>query len=233
MLSIRLHGEEAGSRGLSRAVLRRTCPSSSAPMLRVPQHGSIFLIQYFDVSGCPDYFEKRSVRCKTNQGYLNLAHKLMKTIKLDLTTAEKQCLRQNKIKINALADYAPDEISALLNTNKQRAKALFASIGFQAIPSIGPKFANDLMLLGYYSIGDLVGKDASDLFDELERKQGFWTDPCVEDQFRLVVHYANHRGSNKNWWDFTAERKEFRAKHGYPADRPKTAWTDVYQVLSR
>jgi hypothetical protein len=156
----------------------------------------------------------------------------MKTIKLDLTTAEKQRLKQNKIKAAALIDYAPDEIRALLNTGKQRANELLASIRFQAIPSIGPKFANDLMLLGYYSIDDLLDKDPAVLFDDLERKQGFWTDPCVEDQFRLAVHYASHRGSNKNWWDFTAERKAYRAKYGYPADRPETAWMEAYQVLS-
>lgn len=156
----------------------------------------------------------------------------MKTIKLDLTVAEKQALRQNKIKAAALIDYAPDEIKSLLNTSNQRANELLASISFQTIPSIGPKFANDLMLLGYYSIDNLVGKEAALLYDELERKQGFWTDPCVEDQFRLVVHYANHRGSTKNWWDFTAERKAYRAKHGYPADRPKTTWMEVYGALS-
>ena len=156
----------------------------------------------------------------------------MKTIKLNLSDAEKQSLKQHKIKISDLPGYAPDEIAALLNTHKQRAHEIAASISFQGIPSIGPKFANDLMLLGYYSLDDLVNKDAAILFDDLERRQGFWTDPCVEDQFRLAVHYANHRGSNKNWWDFTTERKAYRAKHGYPADRPTTAWTEAYAAMA-
>ena len=151
----------------------------------------------------------------------------MKTIKLDLTPAEKQLLKQKGVKTNRLAEYAADEISALLNTGKQRANELFALITFQSIPSIGPKFANDLISLGYYSIDDLLDKDGPALFNELERKQGFWTDPCVEDQFWLVVHYAKHRGSNKNWWDFTADRKAYRVEHGYPHDRPVTAWHEV------
>jgi hypothetical protein len=148
----------------------------------------------------------------------------MKTTKLDLTASEKQQLKQKGIKINRLAEYAADEISALLNTGKQRASELFASISFQSIPSVGPKFAYDLISLGYFSIDDLLDKDGPTLFDELERKQGFCTDPCVEDQFRLVVHYAKHRGSNKNWWDFTPERKVYRTEHGYPSDRPVPAW---------
>ncbi|HWZ02457.1 MAG TPA: helix-hairpin-helix domain-containing protein [Mucilaginibacter sp.] len=151
----------------------------------------------------------------------------MKTIKLNLTASEKQYLKQKGVQINRLAEYATDEISALLNTGKQRANELFALITFQSIPSVGPKFAYDLISLGYYSIDDLLDKDGPTLFDELERKQGFWTDPCVEDQFRLVVHYAKHRGSNKNWWDFTADRKAYRAEHGYPHDRPVTAWHEV------
>ncbi|MDR3694432.1 helix-hairpin-helix domain-containing protein [Mucilaginibacter sp.] len=148
----------------------------------------------------------------------------MKTINLDLTPSEKQQLKQKRVKINRLAEYAPDEISALLNTGKQRASEVAALIAFQSIPSVGPKFAHDLISLGYYSIDDLLDKDGPTLLNELERKQGFWTDPCVEDQFWLVVHYAKHRGSNKNWWDFTTDRKAYRTKHGYPNDRPVIAW---------
>jgi hypothetical protein len=148
----------------------------------------------------------------------------MKTIKLNLLEQEKIRLKQNGVKISNLVDYAPDEISALLNISKQRANELIALITFQTIPSVGPKFARDLISLGCYSIDDLIDKDGPTLFNELEQRQGFWTDPCVEDQFWLVVHYAKHRGVNKNWWDFTAERKAYRARYGYPAKRPVMAW---------
>ncbi len=60
----------------------------------------------------------------------------------------------------------------------------------------------------------------ADLLNAYEKKLGRRVDPCVEDQFRLVVHHANNRGCKKQWWDFTAERKVYRAKNGYPADRP-------------
>jgi len=154
----------------------------------------------------------------------------MKTFKLDLSSEEKQQLKKNGIKMSRLAEFAADEICVLLNTGKQRANEILAMITFQGIPSIGPKFAQDLISLGYYAINELVDKDGPMLFNELERKQGFWTDPCVEDQFWLAVHFANHPGSKKNWWDFTAERKAYRAKYGYPAERPETAWHELLTV---
>ena len=155
----------------------------------------------------------------------------MKTFKLDLSSSEKQQLKKNGLTISRLNEFAADEISVLLNTSKQRANEISALIAFQTIPSIGPKFAHDLISLGYGSIDDLLDKDGATLFDELERKQGFWTDPCVEDQFRLAVHHARHRASKKNWWDFTAERNAYRAQYGYPAERPTKAWHELIAVV--
>lgn len=148
----------------------------------------------------------------------------MKTFKLDLSLAEKQNLKQNKVKISQLRDYTVDEIGKLLNTDEQRARQVYALIDFQTVPSIGPKFAQDLISMGYFALEDLITKNGHELFDELERIQGFWTDPCVEDQCLLAVHYANNKNSAKNWWDFTTARKTYRTQNGYPADRPVKAW---------
>jgi hypothetical protein len=73
---------------------------------------------------------------------------------------------------------------------------------FQSIPSIGKRFAEDLIQLGFYSLKELKGKNPAKLLDRFERQLGVWIDPCVEDQFRLVVHYADHPGTIRNWWDF-------------------------------
>ena len=139
-------------------------------------------------------------------------------------------LRKNGLKISRLNEFAVDELAVLLNSDIQRAKEIAAMIAFQRIPSIGPKFAGDLISMGYYAVEDLVDKDAPTLLNELERKQGFWTDPCVEDQFWLAVDYARNGNTNKNWWDFTNARKAYRAKNGYPADRPVTAWTEAVGI---
>ena len=158
---------------------------------------------------------------------LLLKMKSKTSIKLPLTDNEKANLRKNKIKIANVLDFAIDELEVLLNATTERAKEIYALAEFQTIPSVGIKFSEDLVFLGYYSLSELKHKDGAKLTDEYEQKKGFWTDPCVEDQFRLVVNYANTNDTRKTWWDFTEERKEFRAKNGYPTSRPQKAWFET------
>lgn len=147
-----------------------------------------------------------------------------KTIKLPLTDAEKQKLRLNKLKIAEILNFAVDELAVLLGVRFDRAKKIHALAEFQTIPSIGIKFAEDLTFLGLYSISELKETNGARLLEEYEFKKGFTTDPCVEDQFRLAVYYANTSDATKNWWDFTEERKRYRLENGYPANRPIAAW---------
>jgi|SRR6218665_203579 len=148
-------------------------------------------------------------------------------IKLPLSDIEKANLRKNKIKIANILDFAPDELEVLLNATTKRAKEIYALSEFQTVPSVGIKFAEDLVFLGYYSLSELKNKDGAKLTDEYERKKGYWIDPCVEDQFRLVVHFANTNDTTKMWWDFTEERKKFRIENGYPTNRPQNAWFEA------
>jgi len=150
-------------------------------------------------------------------------------IKLPLTDIEKANLRKNKIKIANILDFATDELEVLLNATTERAKEIYALTEFQTVPSIGIKFAQDLVFLGYYSLSELKNKDGAKLTDEFEREKGYWIDPCVEDQFRLVVNFANTNDRTKMWWDFTEERKKFRIKNGYPTNRPQKAWYETFQ----
>ena len=143
-----------------------------------------------------------------------------KKVNLELTLEEKTLLKQKGITQKGLMDYAIDEIIHALNVPSQRAKTLQALFEFQQIPSVGIRFAHDLIFLGYYNLGELKDKKGHELLDQYEKKLGSKVDPCVEDQFRLVVHYANHPDSNKQWWDFTAERKAYRSQYGYPPTRP-------------
>lgn len=104
---------------------------------------------------------------------------------------------------------------------------LHALSEFQSLPSIGVRFAHDLISMGFYSLDELKKKDPVKLIHTLEKQVGAWADPCLEDQFRLVVHYAKNRNSKKNWWDFTPERKAYRQQYGYPKDRPAKAWYEL------
>ncbi|MBD1382170.1 helix-hairpin-helix domain-containing protein [Metabacillus arenae] len=148
-----------------------------------------------------------------------------KTPKLPLTDQERDCLRKNKIRLSAVKNYKEEELAKCLKISQNRAKELIALALFQAIPSIGPKLANWVVIdLGYHSFEEIRNCRGEDLTLELEKYYGVWMDPCVEDSIRCIVHHANHPGSKKNWWDFTEERKAYREKHGYPSDRPSKAW---------
>lgn len=148
-------------------------------------------------------------------------------IKLPLIAIEKANLRKNKINMVNIPDFAADELGVLLNVSIKRAKEIHALAEFQTVPSVGIKFAEDLVSLGYYSLNQLKNKDGATLTDEYEQKKGYWVDPCVEDQFRLVVYFANTKDRTKTWWDFTEERKKFRTENGYPKSRPQQAWHET------
>jgi hypothetical protein len=156
-----------------------------------------------------------------------------KNIKLPLTDIEKANLRKNKIKIANLLDFATDELEVLLNSTTERAEEIYALAEFQTVPSVGIKFAEDLVFLGYYSLNELKNKDGAKLTDEYELKKGFWIDPCVEDQFRLVVNFANTHDTKKTWWDFTEERKKFRTENGYPKSRPQKSWVEILGYIKK
>lgn len=151
---------------------------------------------------------------------------------LDITASEKRLLRQAGIRVKQIHFHSITELQSLLYLPKLRAMELYALSEFQSLPSIGVRFAYDLISMGYYSLKQLKGKDGAKLTDQFEVQVGAWIDPCVEDQFRLVVHYAEHRNSHKNWWDFTKERKAFRETYGYPETRPTKPWFKLpeYQV---
>ena len=148
-------------------------------------------------------------------------------IRLELSDSERKNFRKNKIRKSEILDFACDELEVLLNISEERAKEIYALADFQQIPSIGIEFAKDLIFLGYYSIGELKEKRGSDLIDQYEKKKGYKTDPCVEDQFRLAVDFAKNENYSKKWWDFTSERKKYRNEFGYPKDRPQTNWTEI------
>ncbi|MHA7128085.1 helix-hairpin-helix domain-containing protein [Algoriphagus namhaensis] len=146
---------------------------------------------------------------------------------LELTDKERAQLRKHKIKKSQILGFASDELAVLLDIPDLRAKEIYALADFQRIPSIGLEFAKDLIFLGFYRVHELKGNSGAHLTDLYEKKKGYRIDPCVEDQFRLAVDFAEKADFSKKWWDFTQERKAYRSKSGYPADRPTKNWTEV------
>ncbi|MGP4108488.1 helix-hairpin-helix domain-containing protein [Virgibacillus sp. L01] len=145
--------------------------------------------------------------------------------KLELSQSEKAQLRRAKIKISEVHTISKQELSQNLGISDERAQTVKALAEFQEVPSIGHELAKKLVRrLDFYALKELKDKSVAELFDELEKRLGVWTDPCVEDQMRCVVYFANNPNSTKKWFDFTNERKDYRKKVGYPEDRPKKAW---------
>jgi AraC-like DNA-binding protein len=149
--------------------------------------------------------------------------------RLVLTASERKLLRFKGITGSKIVDCPIEELKAALSSSRIRAMEIKALAEFQSVPSVGIKFAHDLITMGYYSLDELKNKNPVKLYDQFEKLLGVWADPCLEDQFRLVVYYARNPGTTKNWWDFTAVRKEFREKYGYKSDRPKKAWYELEQ----
>lgn len=112
-----------------------------------------------------------------------------KTPKIKLTMEERADLRKHKIKLSDIALMDVRELRAALHSTEERAREIKALAQFQTVPSVGPKFAKDLVLLQYYSLDALKDQDGGLLY------------------------------SDKQWWDFTEERKQYRLTHGY-SDRP-------------
>lgn len=148
-------------------------------------------------------------------------------IKLNLEEAERKNLRKNKVKISEIPTLSIEELEEILQVNTERAREIYALADFQRIPTIGIRFAEDLIFIGYHAVHELQGKDGAQLTNEYERKKGYRIDACVEDQFRLAVHFAETNDASKKWWDFTETRKKFRAEHGYPSDRPTVNWHEI------
>lgn len=145
--------------------------------------------------------------------------------KLPLSLEEKGKLRKAKIKIGEIYKLSTIQLIQTLDIQEDRARLIKGLAEFQTVPSIGFVLASRLVNhLHIFSLQDIRQKDGAALIDLLEKKLGVWTDSCVEDQIRCVIHYANNPNSNKQWFDFTEERKQYRQMFGYPKDRPQKAW---------
>jgi len=144
--------------------------------------------------------------------------------KLPLTAEERKSLRAFRIKLKDLACMEAKQIADVLSASAERANYLRALAQFQSIPSIGPKMAEAMVALGYLSLEEVRGEDGADLLNRYEQLVGYQVDPCVEDCFRCIVHHAGNPQSRKSWFDFTEERKSYRSRYGYPANRPAAVW---------
>lgn len=80
-----------------------------------------------------------------------------------------------------------------------------ASSGLQSIPGVGANMEAHLNNIGIFSIEDLRGKDAEDLYRQDCEVQGCHVDRCVLYVYRLAVYYAEnevHEPEKLLWWNW-------------------------------
>jgi hypothetical protein len=84
-----------------------------------------------------------------------------------------------------------------MTTNKKNLKDL---------KNVGKATLQDLDLLNIHTIEELAHRDATQLFEQLEKLTGKRQDPCVWDVFAAIIHEAK-TGEATSWWTWTAKRK--------------------------
>lgn len=77
--------------------------------------------------------------------------------------------------------------------------------------NVGKATLADLALLEIKDVEDLSRRDATFLFQELERRTQQRQDPCVWDVFAAIIHEAS-TGEASNWWAWTTKRKDLQKK---------------------
>ena len=74
------------------------------------------------------------------------------------------------------------------------------------LANVGPAVARYLQRVGITQIGQLAGRDAIEIYEEMCAATGRRLDPCLLDTVMSAVDQADG-GPARPWWDYTAERK--------------------------
>jgi hypothetical protein len=83
----------------------------------------------------------------------------------------------------------------------------------QNLVSVGPATMKDLHRLGIFSVHDLIGCDAYELYKQLSELDGVAHDPCVIDVFACAIAQARDPllpDEQKKWWYWSRVRKNNR-----------------------
>lgn len=77
--------------------------------------------------------------------------------------------------------------------------------------NVGKATLRDLNILGIHSVEDLVHLEATEMFEQLEKRTGNRHDPCMWDIFAAIIHEAK-TGKPTSWWTWTEKRKALQKK---------------------
>ncbi|HYK87149.1 MAG TPA: helix-hairpin-helix domain-containing protein [Acidobacteriota bacterium] len=95
----------------------------------------------------------------------------------------------------------PEDVPAWEPMRRTAPKSVIDSLS--RIPGVGPSIASDLYLLGIHDAGELRGRNAESLYDELCERVGQPVDRCVLYVFRCAVYFASETDPDPaklKWW---------------------------------
>jgi len=75
----------------------------------------------------------------------------------------------------------------------------------QIIPGVGPRVAEDLYDLGYYTPESLQGEDPALMYERLCAQQGCKVDRCMLYVFRCAVYFVSNKQTDPEllkWWNW-------------------------------
>ncbi|MFI0448308.1 helix-hairpin-helix domain-containing protein [Actinomadura sp. 6N118] len=78
------------------------------------------------------------------------------------------------------------------------------------LANVGPAIARKFARIGITRIGQLAGRDAFELFEEMCAADGVRHDPCLLDTVMSAVDQADGL-PGRPWWEYTGERKRILA----------------------
>ena len=84
--------------------------------------------------------------------------------------------------------------------------ATAASSDLLGLANVGPAVARYLERVGITQVGQLAGRDAIEIYEEMCATSGRRLDPCLLDTVMSAVEQADGAPA-RPWWDYTAERK--------------------------
>ncbi len=102
-----------------------------------------------------------------------------------------------------------DYAKMLQKTKKMRCRTDITNL--QDIPNVGPATIRYLKIVGVNVPLELVGKNPYSMFEDLCHESSKQFDPCLLDVFISAVRFMEG-APEKEWWQYTAERKEYLAK---------------------
>lgn len=84
------------------------------------------------------------------------------------------------------------------------------------LANVGPAIADRMTRIGITAIDQLRGRDAIELYEQMEDAAGHREDPCLLDTVLSAIDQADGKPA-RAWWSYTEDRKRLLAERSSDA----------------